>query len=103
MVEIANHDKKESGLSALVGAAVGAVVAAGAIFLSDKKNRKKLSKKFNEVVDAGNEKLDEVSNKFDEVKNKGEKMLEGKAVQTKTKAKSKAKPKRVAKQTSTQK
>lgn len=77
MVKIANNNRKTSGLSALGGAVVGAVVAVGAVFLSDKKNRKMISKKFNEAVDAGSEKLEEVGKIVEGAKVKGEKLLEG--------------------------
>lgn len=59
MVENDNEKKDPSTITAgLIGAAVGAVVAAGTIALSDGKNRKKVEKLLSEIKDRGSKIMD---------------------------------------------
>lgn len=53
--------------ASLAGAAVGAVVAAGTIALSDKKNRKKVEKIFDEIKDEGMKILEKMQHEIKEV------------------------------------
>ena len=57
-------NKKVSSVTAgLVGAAVGAAIGAGAVALSDPKNRKKIGKKFEEIKDAGQQAYSDIKDK----------------------------------------
>lgn len=55
-------------IAGLAGVAVGAAVGAGAIVLSDEKNRKKLEKVLGELKDQGFKVLDIVQKEADHVK-----------------------------------
>lgn len=77
-------------IASLAGAAVGAAVGAGAIILSDKKNRKKLEEALDGLKKQGFDVLDIVSREAKTVRNK----LEGankKIAKLKPKLKSKTK------------
>lgn len=82
-------EDKKSGVSpvmaGLAGAAVGAAAAAGAIVLSDEKNRKKLEKILSELKDQGFKVMDIVQK---EAVNVG-KLVSGKESSSKSKSKSK--------------
>ena len=61
-------NKKMSPVAAgLVGAAVGAAIGAGAVALSDPKNRKKLGKKFEEIKEAGQQAYSDIKDKVEDV------------------------------------
>lgn len=80
---MANDNKKEGGvnpmIASLAGAAVGAAVGAGAIILSDKKNREKLEKALEGLKKQGFNVLDIVQREADNVRKQiGEKVNEDK-------------------------
>ena len=85
-------DEKKGGvnpmIASLAGAAVGAAVGAGAIILSDKKNRKKLEDALEGLKKQGFDVLDIVSREANSVKNRLE---AGKGSDKKAKSKSKSK------------
>ena len=85
-------DDKKGGvnpmIASLAGAAVGAAVGAGAIILSDKKNRKRLEDALEGLKKQGFDVLDIVSREAQTVKNRLE---AGKEKGKKAKSKSKAK------------
>lgn len=84
-------DKNTAGnsvLAGLAGAAVGAAVGAGAIILSDKKNRKKLESALEGLKKQGFDVLEIVQREAQTVKNRLE---AGKKGAKKTKSKSKSK------------
>jgi gas vesicle protein len=60
----------------VVGAVVGAAVGAGAVVLSDEKNRKKIEKKFNEYKKDGQKIISDVRGKVEEMSAQGEKKVE---------------------------
>lgn len=74
-------------IASLAGAAVGAAVGAGAIILSNKKNRKKLEEVLEGLKKQGFDVLDIVSREASAVKNKFE--SEGKKTVKKVKGKGK--------------
>ncbi len=67
------NDKKDGGvnpmIASLAGAAVGAAVGAGAIILSDKKNREKLEKALEGLKKQGFNVLDIVQKEANNVRN----------------------------------
>lgn len=85
-------EEKKSGVSPMVaslaGAAVGAAVGAGALILSDKKNRKKLEDALEGLKKQGFDVLDIVSREAQTVKNRLE---AGRGTANKTKSKGKSK------------
>lgn len=85
-------EEKKSGvnpmIASLAGAAVGAAVGAGAIILSDKKNRKKLEDALEGLKKQGFDVLDIVQREAKTVKNRLE-AGKGSAKKAKPKAKSK--------------
>lgn len=77
-------------VASLAGAALGAAVGAGAIILSDKKNRKKLEEALEGLKKQGFDVLDIVSREAKTVRNK----LEAASKKTATKPKLKPKSKK---------
>lgn len=90
-------EKKQEGkkggfnpmIASLAGAAVGAAVGAGAIILSDKKNRKKLEDALEGLKKQGFDVLDIVQREAESVRGR----LQSAKVTKKPKRKSKSKPK----------
>lgn len=78
-------------IASLAGAAVGAAVGAGAIILSDKKNRKKLEEALEGLKKQGFDVLDIVSREAKTVRNKLESTNEKTITKPKAKLKSKSK------------
>jgi hypothetical protein len=91
-VTIMANDEDKKGVNpvvaSLAGAALGAAVGAGAIILSDKKNRKKLEEVLEGLKKQGFNVLDIVQREAETVKNK---LDSGKAEKTKKQTKSKKK------------
>lgn len=67
-----NHKKTNPIVAGIAGAVVGVAAGATAAFLSDKKNRKMIGKKVDQLVDEGKDKIndirDDVQDKIDEAK-----------------------------------
>lgn len=60
-------NKVSPATAGLVGAAVGAVIGAGAVALSDPKNRKKIGKKFEEIKEQGQQAYSDIKDKVDDM------------------------------------
>lgn len=73
---MANKKKMSPTAMGLVGAAVGAAVGAGAVVLSQEKNRKKIGKKFNELKDKGQKAYSDMKDKVEELSSQGEAKVE---------------------------
>lgn len=89
-------DKKTGAttmIASLAGAAVGAAVGAGAIILSDKKNRKKLEDALEGLKRQGFDVLDIVSREAETVKNRIDSAKDKVAKKSKSKSKSRSKSK----------
>lgn len=92
MAEDNNNDKGQVNpvIASLAGAALGAAVGAGAIILSNKKNRKKLEEALEGLKKQGFDVLDIVQKEAATVKNR----LEAGKSESPKKTKTKAKPKK---------
>lgn len=60
----------------LVGAAVGAAIGAGAVALSDPKNRKKIGKKFEEIKEQGQQAYSDIKDKVGDMTSQGKEKVE---------------------------
>ncbi len=60
-------NKVSPATAGLVGAAVGAAIGAGAVALSDPKNRKKIGKKFEEIKEQGQQAYSDIKDKVDDI------------------------------------
>lgn len=96
-VKIKMTDEKKKDPSAitagLIGAAVGAAVAAGSIALADGKNRKKVEKLVEEIKQRGAKIIDLVQREAGVVKKLASEVRQGESVSKKKVGKSKAKKK----------
>ncbi len=95
-----NKGSSAAMIASLAGAAVGAAVGAGAIILSDKKNRKKLEEALEGLKKQGFDVLDIVSREAETVKSRFEaakEATEKKAEKAEKKVKAKVKKKAKAK------
>jgi gas vesicle protein len=72
---MANKNNANAVGAGIVGAIVGAAVGAGAVVLSDEKNRKKIGKKFNEYKKDGQKIISDVRGKMDDMASQGEKKV----------------------------
>lgn len=74
---MAEDKKKKGGVhpvgAALVGAAVGAAVTAGAVALSDEKTRKKVAKSVTGLKNKAKDTFTQAKGKIDEMRTAGEK------------------------------
>jgi hypothetical protein len=90
-----DNETKKKGvntmIASLAGAAFGAAVGAGAIILSDKKNRKKLEEALEGLKKQGFDVLDIVTREAKTVRNRLESANEKSSTKPKTKRKSKSK------------
>lgn len=71
-----NGDYRESrGPDTVTALVTGAVVGAAAVILSKKENRQRISRKFNDVLEMGENKMNDVQESIDDLKEKGKKTL----------------------------
>lgn len=69
---VANKSGMSPVAAGVVGAVVGAAVGAGAVVLSEEKNRKAIGKKFDEVKKEGQKVYTDMKNKVEDLSSQGE-------------------------------
>lgn len=71
-----NSDYRESrGPDTVTALVTGAVIGAAAVVLSKKENRQKISRKFNDILEMGEDKMNDIEDTIDDLKDKGKKTL----------------------------
>jgi gas vesicle protein len=72
---MAQNDTKQTGMSPLGAALVGAAVGAAAVIFAKKENRDKVTQAFEDVKTNGEKKLKEIGSKAEEVAEEGREKL----------------------------
>lgn len=69
------NDKDQRHFSPFLAALLGGLAGAAVVYLSDEKRRKGLKRKFEELIDEGQDAGEELKGRFDDALNKGRKNL----------------------------
>jgi gas vesicle protein len=71
-----NNDYREAhGPDTVTALVTGAVIGAAAVVLSKKENRQKISRKFSDFLEMGENKMNDVQDSIQDLKEKGKKTL----------------------------